>query len=845
MVSGSKILTVSYGTFSCTLEGFDDSFETMKAIAEYFRDLAADDRYFGAEPPTPDAEMLARIAEREISRRVDAYQSDGSIVLRASDAAALTGFSGVRAAPKPAAPEPAPEPAPEMTAPAAPDPQVQAEESPAPEAQVAEKAADHAPEPVAATEPEAAVAEAPVEEPTVAETPAKPEEAEAPEAPADAVPPVETEEPARDETAETAAASALEDSAEEVALAEGEATAEGDEIAEEAELSDRAPDALEEPETEAQKAEAPEPQALPEADIVAPAPQQASDEGDEGDSIAAKLRRIRSVVLQSERTDTGDEYTEDQHAEVTSDPQAFLDSATADLNAALAEDDLTETAAASVAVDVPQDDLDSILARFRMEEAAADEAEAEEAIEEAAEEDTAEEYAEAEEPEAEVAEAEEPAEDHPEHAEIIDETLDDDEQPEAESAAAPLVLSEDKLAQLMEDAASASDTPLEPSVAARPVMAEAPPDGDAAKPAAVRARVVKIKRSKYEAAIVDGYIEEVESDTDEPDTGELDTDEANANVFNEDINDSTLSPEQEAELQRELAEVEAEMRQGERSDDIDDADDDLSWFTDDTVYEITEPATETATDSEADTDADAEQAAAAPEIKGRDKLAAGGPQNDVSRMFQEADNQRDEPESNRRRSVIQHLRAAVAATRADKKAGIESDPGQDQSPYRSDLADVVRPRRPNLEGERARTRSSRPEETRPAPLKLVAEQRVDVETPREAIMPRRVSSSDLQAGQIGDTGFADFVEQSGASSLPELLEAAAAYLSDVEGRPQFSRPMLMGKLREVTGSDFSREDGLRSFGKLLRDGKLQKLKGGRFAVTDDTEFRTQEARNAG
>ena len=91
--------------------------------------------------------------------------------------------------------------------------------------------------------------------------------------------------------------------------------------------------------------------------------------------------------------------------------------------------------------------------------------------------------------------------------------------------------------------------------------------------------------------------------------------------------------------------------------------------------------------------------------------------------------------------------------------------------------------------------------------------------------------------------FPEFAEHLGASALPDLLEAAAAYTSCMEGRPHFTRPHLMRHVATATEqSDMNREDSMRSFGTLLRQGKIAKVKRGQFAITDSSHYLAEARR---
>lgn len=807
MAESNKILTVSYGTFSCTLEGFDDAFTTMKAIAEYFRDLAADDRFFGAEPPTPDPELLTRLASRAAARRVEARHSENGLHLR-QDAEALP--EPQAAAPRAAAPAPA-----AVAAPVAED--VEDDEA----GYAAEDAAEDIADDIAADD-----------------------DTQAPEVEAEAADDIDDD---IDAVAEDA-----------------------DDVAPDAAPAKSAPVARP---IHARSVQASAPAGRVQASrsrvrvaTTGARPVRVSAARTERpfadpSSVAAKLQRIRDVVAK-DRAATAD-FSEDQHAD-ESDFEAD--------DALLGNVSDADNAPIENAADLPVIDpaaaasVDAAVAAFGRELSESDDEDADEwdadhswmatSYEDVEEDDEDEERAlsaamaianaagaAARDMDDVAADdvAEDDTDDLSDLADLIDDASADDMDDDQDDAPLDARDADDLDEDDRDDLAAAAPAPQQP---------EAP------RPARPVARVLKVKRRDLDAAVADGALEE--DDDDQP--------AAPARSYG----DSSLSPEDEAELQNELRALEDEIAGRKARDtaapakvEAFDADDEDDADADD-VAAIGAPDgwdDEDDLDDEEALDAIADAGPASTPVNPRRRLMERA-DTDMDRILAETNNQLGDSDSTRRRSAIAHLRAAVAATKAEKQAGADfgDDSHERADAYRDDLAQVVRPRRPAPRAEGPARRA----EDRPAPLKLVAEQRVDLPESQSVgpVRPRRVRVADLalreeMADRSGDdmdhdaaaharaaaanaASFTEFAERVGAYQLPDILEAAASYLAFVEGREEFTRPQLMGKARQALADEFSREDGLRHFGRLLREGKLRKVAAGQFTVSDRINFRPEE-----
>lgn len=265
----------------------------------------------------------------------------------------------------------------------------------------------------------------------------------------------------------------------------------------------------------------------------------------------------------------------------------------------------------------------------------------------------------------------------------------------------------------------------------------------------------------------------------------------------------------------------------------------------------------------------------------------------MSRILSQTDEHLAEPEGRRHRDAFAQLKAAVAATEAARQLGDAGATERDKNEvFRDDLGaldaqdeqekaaaeEIVDNVADDVEAAAAEDEqlaeapaegpltldtpvedpqaeeapvedvagepapaSQEPAAPAPAPLKLVSSQPAKAEeAPLDAASARlRQIADQKEAAPTTKDGFAEFAKLHNATELADLLEAAAAYIGFVDGEDDFSRPQVMKKVQSASDTEFSREDGLRAFGRLLRMNRLVKLSNGRFQVAEDTQYRPE------
>ncbi len=749
MVGPSKILTVSYGTFSCTLEGFDDPFSTMKSIAEYFRDLAADDRYFGAEPPQPDPAMLHRIAEREVHRRVEARVQDNGVILRAEGAPAGA-----------AAP---PSYAPAYVSAGAASP---LSDSVAAKLQRLRHAASATPSLMTVPD-EAEILPEPAAPVVVAESPAPAVAAEAPVAMpvAAAVPELEPDAP--DQTPVAAAiddalpvAVALADTALADAPMPDTPVFEDEPVAEQADVW--------------QDDDASDPAVAVVASVDADADEAVADETTAEAEPEVDADRVMAEAVE----DWGHDDDDARPAATPTVDAAPLD----------ADDDAALMESLAAALAGPADDT----APDVMPDAAAtDDAMLATLIDDLDEVDAA------------AATADAQADDDAFEAALLAATAPELDAPDLEATTFETLVEDEPAADLVEAALAA-----EPAFDS--TDAEAAAEGPADVPA------MPPEDTAIEAAPVDAPAIEAAAATP-------------PSVADENTAEVTASPVSAAKLQRARARV-IKIRRAEPA----------------------APVSTLAPDAEADLARELD--ALRSEAPVRPQLPEVTAETSVQRLIDQTNSQLDGAENRRRHAAIAHLKAAVAATVADRHVtGGAEDPAEENrlNAYRSDLERVVRPRRPVTDGA-PREVTAVPTPLRPAPLVLVSAQRIDrpvTQVPTSPVRPRRIGggalalSPEAQVDADEDDadedenlfsparGFAEFADRLGAEGLPDLLEAAVAYAACVEGRPHVSRPYMLRQVGAlVADAEGQRDEMLKGFGRLLRGGRIEKVRAGMYAL---------------